>query len=90
MLAALGLIVVHSIYVRQLVQACTSIREAWLKTVPSTLSKMGYYIRDSCILMRWSCSLHFGQGMVVCGLDIENTVAKGIMNINEEVLNVIP
>ena len=39
------------------------------------LPKMGYYIRDSCILMRWSYSLHLGQGTAVCDLDIENTVA---------------
>ena len=40
--------------------------------------------------MRWSCGLYIGQGTVVCGLDIENTVAWGPMNINEQVSNVIP
>ena len=35
--------------------------------------------------MRWSYGLHLGWGTVVYGLDIENNVAVGLMNINEKV-----
>ena len=51
---------------------------------------MGYFISGSYILMRWSYGLHLGWGTVVCGLDIENPVAVGLMNINEQVSHVIP
>ena len=40
--------------------------------------------------MRWSYSLHLGKGTAVCDLDIENTIALGLVNINEQVSNVIP
>ena len=41
--------------------------------VTEALSKMGYYIRGSSILMRWSYSLHLGRDTAVCGLYIGNT-----------------
>ena len=36
------------------------------------LTKMGYYIRGSCILTRRSFGLHLGHTTAVCGLGIEN------------------
>ena len=40
--------------------------------------------------MRWSYSLHLEKATAVCDLDIENTIALGLVNINEQVSNVIP
>ena len=50
----------------------------YIKSNSVTFPKMGYYIRGSCILMRWSDGLHVGQGTAVCDLGIENTVAYGL------------
>ena len=38
--------------------------------------------------MRWSYILYLGQVTVVSSLDIGNTMAKGLMTINEQVSNV--
>ena len=40
--------------------------------------------------MSRSYDLHLGWGTAVCDLDIENTIALGLVNINEQVSNVIP
>ena len=48
--------------------------------------KMGYYIRGSCILMRWSDSLHLAAHYGY-SLDIGNTGLSALMNIDEQVHN---
>ena len=51
---------------------------------------MGYYITGSCILMRWSYSLHL-VAQYCYDIDIGNTDGlTALMNINEQMHNIIP